>query len=181
MRTPKLWKRFLDPKSGNGVSVLKRKSNIFVFLWENCRFLKTCASLICRAHVNNNSVYFSKTFDSTRQQIFSCFWGSWLAKITLCQNRIPRTFLPRFKAKIAFLRLFASIYRPSLNQGSVFSLRKCQIWIPRMVASNLSELTPLESGIDCDQPWKCFPSSGKEVGVLKRKWKNLDFRRKPAI
>src|SRR4051812_4244228 len=37
-----------------------------------------------------------------------------------------------------FLRLFASIHNtPSLNQGSVFSLRKCQIRIP-------SILLPLE-------------------------------------
>jgi hypothetical protein len=35
-------------------------------------------------------------------------------------------------AKMRFLRLFASIHRPSLNQGSVFSLLKCQIRIPRM-------------------------------------------------
>ena len=32
--------------------------------------------------------------------------------------------------EIAFLRLFASMHKPSLNQGSVFSLRKCQIRIP---------------------------------------------------
>ncbi len=47
----------------------------------------------------------------------------------------PAHFYPkrgRFQAKIAFLRLFASIHRPSLNQGSIFSLRKCQIRIPRM-------------------------------------------------
>jgi hypothetical protein len=30
-RTPKIWKRLLDPDSGNGVGVLKRKSNIFGF------------------------------------------------------------------------------------------------------------------------------------------------------
>jgi hypothetical protein len=30
-------------------------------------------------------------------------------------------------AKIGFFRLFALIYRPSLNQESVFSFRKCQI------------------------------------------------------
>ena len=38
-RIPEAWKRFLDPDSGNGVGVLKRKSNIFEFLWENRRFL----------------------------------------------------------------------------------------------------------------------------------------------
>ena len=38
-RIPEAWKRFLDPDSGNGVGVLKRKSNIFGFLWENRRFL----------------------------------------------------------------------------------------------------------------------------------------------
>jgi hypothetical protein len=38
-RIPKPWKSFLDPDSGNGVGVLKRKSNIFGFLWENRRFL----------------------------------------------------------------------------------------------------------------------------------------------
>jgi hypothetical protein len=38
-----------------------------------------------------------------------------------------------FKAKIALLRLLASIHNTSsLNQGSVFSLRKFQIRIPRM-------------------------------------------------
>ena len=36
---PEAWKCFLDPDSGNGVGVLKRKSNIFGFLWENRRFL----------------------------------------------------------------------------------------------------------------------------------------------
>ena len=47
----------------------------------------------------------------------------------------PACFYPkrgRFQAKITFLRLFASIYRPSLNQESVFSLRKYQIRIRRM-------------------------------------------------
>jgi hypothetical protein len=37
----------------------------------------------------------------------------------------PAHFYPKrdhFKVKIAFLRLFASIHRPSLNQGNVFSL-----------------------------------------------------------
>jgi hypothetical protein len=39
----------------------------------------------------------------------------------------------RFYAKISFLRLFASVHNtPSLNQGNFFSLRKCQIRIPRM-------------------------------------------------
>ena len=38
-RIPEAWKRFLDPDSGNEVGVLKRKSNIFWFLWENRRFL----------------------------------------------------------------------------------------------------------------------------------------------
>jgi hypothetical protein len=44
----------------------------------------------------------------------------------------PHMFRLFLVAKIAFLWLFASIHRPSLNQGSVFSLRKCQIRIPRM-------------------------------------------------
>ena len=39
MRIPDAWKRFLDPDSGKVVGVLKRKSNIFGFLWENRRFL----------------------------------------------------------------------------------------------------------------------------------------------
>jgi hypothetical protein len=43
--------------------------------------------------------------------------------------------LKRKVAKIAFLRLFTSIHRPSLNQGSVFSLRKFQIQILRMFLS----------------------------------------------
>ena len=38
-RIPESWKCFLDPDSGDGVGVLKRKSNIFEFLWENRRFL----------------------------------------------------------------------------------------------------------------------------------------------
>ena len=38
-RIPEPWKRFPDPDSGRVVGVLKRKSNIFRFLWENCRFL----------------------------------------------------------------------------------------------------------------------------------------------
>jgi hypothetical protein len=40
--------------------------------------------------------------------------------------------LKRKVVKIRFLRLFASIHRPSLNQGRVFSLRNCQIRIPRI-------------------------------------------------
>ena len=38
-RIPEPWKRFPDPDSGKVVGVLKRKSNIFRFLWENRRFL----------------------------------------------------------------------------------------------------------------------------------------------
>ena len=33
----------------------------------------------------------------------------------------------KIASKIAFLQLFASIHRLSLNQGTIFSLRKCQI------------------------------------------------------
>ena len=40
--------------------------------------------------------------------------------------------LKRKDAKIQFFNFFASIHRPSLNQGSFFSLRKFQIRIPRM-------------------------------------------------
>ena len=40
--------------------------------------------------------------------------------------------LKRKFAKISFLQIFVSIHRPSLDQGSVFSLLKCQIQIPRM-------------------------------------------------
>ena len=38
-RIPESWKCFPDPDSGDGVGVLKRKSNIFVFLRENRWFL----------------------------------------------------------------------------------------------------------------------------------------------
>ena len=38
-RIPEPWKRFPDPDSGKVVGVLKRKSNIFRFLWEKRRFL----------------------------------------------------------------------------------------------------------------------------------------------
>ena len=38
-RIPESWKCFPDPDSRDGVGVLKRKSNIFGFLWENRRFL----------------------------------------------------------------------------------------------------------------------------------------------
>ena len=36
---PEAWKCFLGPDSGKVVGVLKRKSNIFGFLWENRQFL----------------------------------------------------------------------------------------------------------------------------------------------
>jgi hypothetical protein len=51
-----------------------------------------------------------------------------------CQIRFPPTFLLQKGSFLDknFLRLFASIHRHFLNQGSVFSLQKCQIWILRM-------------------------------------------------
>ena len=52
-------------------------------------------------------------------------------KVYKCQIRIPRThFYVVFRQKSHFFQLFASAHRLSLNQGSAFSLRKCQIRIP---------------------------------------------------
>ena len=52
-RIPESWKYFPDPDSGDGVGVLKRKSNIFEFLWEDRRFLGFSRRGIDCAHPRN--------------------------------------------------------------------------------------------------------------------------------
>ena len=102
-RIPEAWKRFLDPDSGNGVDVLKRKSNIFGFLWENRQFL----GFSRRESIARIPEAWKRFLnpDSGKELVY---WSE--------INNNPKMFDFRLNTPISSL---------NQGQGSVFTLREC--------------------------------------------------------
>jgi hypothetical protein len=110
------------PDSGKAYCVLKRKAAKMQFLSKNDPFWSKNVQ-------ERKSVVFGPKYVI----LYSFFESEEFLNVKF---GFSAHFYPkrgRFKAKITSLRLFASIHNtPSMNQKSVFSLRKCQIRIPRM-------------------------------------------------
>ena len=121
-RIPESWKRFPDPDSGKVVGVLKRKSNIFRFLWENRRFLG----------------FSSREIDWAHSQTVKTLPWPWFREEIGVLKRKSKNF--RFNTLYSVLKRKSKIFRflpensefenfccntptPSLNQGHVMVFR----------------------------------------------------------
>jgi hypothetical protein len=109
-----------------GIGVLKRKSNIFGFLWENCRFLDFSRREIDCTH--------SRTVKTPPWPWFREGIGDWKRKsIYLRKESYINVVRFDFYYKQMCSRVLYLFYF-SLNQGqgSVFMIRECAQSIPRL-------------------------------------------------
>ena len=131
-----------------GIGVLKRKSNIFGFLWENRRFLGFSRRGIARipeswkrflnSDSGKKSMYWSEnqfiyvnTYPFPESGSRKRFHGSGMRAIDSPPRKTYES--TGFLIKIRKYLIFASIHTPhSLNQGqgSIFTLQECKVYPP---------------------------------------------------